>query len=115
MNDRFFNSFTIAGFLYYDGIEVFEYLKVGVRLNAIPEPENIHDTNAVALYFENTRLGYIPRECNIEISKFFRLGHRQLFEFRINRVCPEAHSEKQIGVVVKILPAIEKHSIKPAD
>ncbi len=108
MNDRFFISFSIAGFTYYEGVEVFEHLKIGTRLTAVNEPENGFDAHAVALYFENSKLGYIPRECNSEVSKFFRLGHENLFEFRINRVFPEAHPEKQISVVVKILPAAKR-------
>jgi len=102
MNDRHFANFHIAGFTFYDGVEVFEQLKIGVELTAKAEPENMYDPNAVALYFADTKLGFIPRESNNEISKFLKLGYTELFEFKINRVVPEAHTEKQISVVVKI-------------
>jgi hypothetical protein len=47
-------------------------------------------------------LGYIPRGENKLISQFLNLGYTDLFEVKINRVSPEAHPEKQIGVQVKI-------------
>lgn len=102
MNDRYFSHFHIAGFTYYDGIDVYRKLKVGVELRAVPEPENRYDPCAVALYLGDKKLGFIPRECNGDISKFLNLGYTELFEFRINRVVPEAQTEKQIGVLVRI-------------
>ena len=104
MNDRYYSNFFIAGFTYYDGIEVFEELKIGKELRAVPEFDNRHDPNAVALYLGDYKLGFIPRSCNVQLSKFFKLGYDQLFDFRINRVIPDEHPEKQIGVLVRINP-----------
>ena len=102
MNERYFADFHIAGFTFCDGIDVFQELKVGTELTLKAEPENRFDPYAVAIYFNETKLGYIPKEKNEEISKFLNLGYSQLFEAHINRVTAESYPEGQIGVVVRI-------------
>jgi hypothetical protein len=100
--DKHFDNFHIAGFTYHDGVDVFGELKIGTQLNMIVEPDNKHDIYAVAIYFKDHKLGYIPRGNNKFISKFLNFGHTDIFEMKINRISPEEHPERQIGVVVKI-------------
>jgi hypothetical protein len=102
MDDRHFSNFSLAGFTYYEGIDVFQELNVGSYLIMKAEPENKYDPCAVALYYRNKKLGFVPREENPMIFKFLQLGYADLFEVRINRISPESHPEKQIGVVVRI-------------
>jgi hypothetical protein len=103
MINRHFANFNIAGYTYYDGVDVFYELKIGTELNLKAEQENQFDAYAVAIYFNETKLGYIPKGQNKEISQFLNLGHLNLFEVKINQISPEAHTEKQVGVVVRIL------------
>ncbi|MDR1974144.1 MAG: HIRAN domain-containing protein [Bacteroidales bacterium] len=103
MISRNFLTTHIAGFAYYDGIDVFDSLKIGTRLSLKAEPENPKDCNAVAIFFDDTMLGYIPASKNELLSLFLRLGHTNLFEVRINQVDPVAYSERQIGIVVRIV------------
>jgi hypothetical protein len=100
--DKHFDNFHIAGFTYHDGVDVFGELKIGTELNMIVEPDNKYDAYAVAIYFKEHKLGYIPRGNNKYISKFLNFGHTDLFEMKVNRISPEEHPEHQIGVVVKI-------------
>ena len=102
-NDNYLAHFDMAGFTYYEGVEVFEKLKVGTKLKLVPEPENPYDAKAVALYFDTKKLGFIPRGENRVVSKFLNLGYHNVFEAFINRVSPDEHTEAQIGVVVKIM------------
>ena len=102
MENQFYASFHIAGFTYWNGIEVFDLLKIGAKLHLEAEPTNGYDPNAVKILFKETMLGYIPRDNNGDISKFLRLGHIDLFDIRINRITPESHPEKQINIVVRI-------------
>ncbi|HPB05925.1 MAG TPA: HIRAN domain-containing protein [Prolixibacteraceae bacterium] len=102
MNDRHFSNFNIAGFTYYDGIEVFSELKIGTLLTMVAEPNNKYDPSAVAIYYNDKKLGFVPRENNELLFKFMELGHKELFEIRVNRISPESHPEKQIGVIVRI-------------
>jgi hypothetical protein len=102
MNDRHLSTFNLAGFTYYDGIEVFGELKVGTLLNLKAEHDNKYDPAAVALYYKNKKLGYVPKDENTMLFKFLVLGHTNLFEARVNRLSPEKHPEGQVGVVVRI-------------
>ena len=99
---NYFSNFDLAGFTYYDGVEVFGELKIGVKLHLVVEPENRYDVKAVAIYYKDKKLGFVPRSHNREISKFLNLGYTDLFDVYINRVSSDEHTESQIGVVVKV-------------
>ncbi len=102
MVNRHYSTFYIAGFTYWDGLDVFNELKIGTTITLEAEPTNGHDPNAVKILYKGTMLGYIPRGENEQISKFLQLGHTDLFSLKINRVNAEAHTEKQISVTVRI-------------
>ncbi|MBK5720195.1 HIRAN domain-containing protein [Dysgonomonas sp. Marseille-P4677] len=103
MKNQFYATFYIAGFTYWNGLEAIESIRVGTKLLLEAEPTNGFDPNAVKIMYDNIMLGYIPREENEEISKFLQLGHNNLFHVFINRINLEAHPEKQISVVVRII------------
>jgi hypothetical protein len=102
MYDRHFANFHIAGFTYYNGVDVFENLKIGAQLLLKAEPENPFDPNAVAIYYQEDKLGFVPKGENEIIRKFLNLGYTDLFEAKISQISPEAHPEKQVRVVVRI-------------
>jgi hypothetical protein len=91
---------NLAGFTYYDGPVVFNRLQVGTALQMVAEQENRHDPNAIALYFEKSKLGFIPRNDNKTLSLFFEQGYGDIFEAYINRITPDEYPENQIGVTV---------------
>ena len=39
-------------------------------LKLVAESENHYDTDAIAVYFEDTKLGYIPKEIKFEMRQF---------------------------------------------
>jgi hypothetical protein len=102
MINRHFLTTHIAGFAYYDGIDVIEKLNIGTELSLQAEPTNLHDADAVSIYLDDNMLGYIPSEENERISQFLQLGYDDLFEVKINRISLEVHPEKQFGIVVRI-------------
>ncbi len=99
--NSFFASFNLAGFMYYDGVEVFNELKIGTPLQLVPEPENRHDEYAIALYYNKRKLGFVPRGENKTISKLLYFGH-DMFTAKINRLSPDEHPNNQVGVVVRV-------------
>ena len=103
MIDRNLFSFYVAGFTYYDGIDVISELRIGTTLKLVAEPENKFDPYAVAVYYEETKLGFIPSKENKIISQFLQLGYDSLFETRINRVSIDSHPEQQVGAILRIL------------
>ncbi len=102
MVNQHYATFHIAGFTYWDGLEVFDELKIGTVLKLEAEPTNGYDPNAVKILFNEIMLGYIPSGENEEISKFLQLGYSELFSIKISRINPEIHTERQISVTVKI-------------
>ena len=38
------------------------------------QPQNKHDQNAIAIYYEKTMIGYVPRELNLIISRLMDAG-----------------------------------------
>ena len=96
---HFFRS-HLAGFSFAEEVFVFDQLKIWTELQLVLEPENPYDAHAVALYFKKTKIGYIPRVNNKEISKLLEAGYADLFTAKINRISPEEDPENQIGVVV---------------
>jgi len=102
MKKRHFQHFNIAGFTYYDGPEVFSELKIGTELQLVQEPDNRYDPKAVAIYFEDKKLGFIPRSNNNEISKLLEMGY-DIFEMRIQQLSAKVNPEDQVGVIVYLI------------
>lgn len=100
--DRHFLNFEIAGFTYWDGCMALEELKVGTRLILAREEENKFDPYAVAIYYGDYKLGFVPRKVNQQLCQFIDLGYGDIFDARVQRVSPERHMEDQVGVVIYI-------------
>ena len=95
-------NFQIAGFGYWEGCEAFEHLKIGTKLELVREADNPFDPYAVAIYYEDYKLGYIPRGSNHDISKYLDMGLDDIYEVKITRITPDAHPENQVEVIVYI-------------
>lgn len=93
-------SFYLAGFAYYDGCICFEDLHIGTELSLRREAECKFDPEAVAIYYGENKLGYVPSEENAMLSKFLDQGYGELFEVRVHRLSQDAHPAKQVGVTV---------------
>lgn len=64
----------IAGFQFHRGDAVWESLNVGDELKLVRESSNEHDPDAVAIYFGDEQLGYVPRAENSAISQMLDRG-----------------------------------------
>lgn len=99
---RYIDDFHLAGFSYYDGLDVIEELTLGQNVDLIKEINNPYDEKAVAIYYKGKKLGYIPASHNSIISTLLYYGHGDIFEARIQMVNTEQHPERQFRVVVKV-------------
>ena len=95
-------NFQLAGFGYWEGCEAFEQLKIGTELDLIRDENNQFDPYAVAIYYKDFKLGYIPRGSNHDISKYLDMGLSDIYEVRISRITPDVHPEQQVEVIVYI-------------
>jgi hypothetical protein len=99
---RSYIDFHIAGFGHHDGVNVFNELKIGTKVDLRYEPKNPHDPEAVAIYYGEARIGYVPAGKNSELFTLLYYGHDDLFEAYINMYDDRAHPERQFRVAVKI-------------
>ena len=93
---------NIAGFMYWDGCIAFEELKMGTELKLVREEYNSHDHNAVAVYYKDMKLGFIPIYKNELISQFLDMGHSDVFETRVCRLDKDTHPEHQVHINIYI-------------
>ncbi|MBO4468932.1 MAG: HIRAN domain-containing protein [Bacteroidales bacterium] len=93
-------NFHIAGFGYWQGCEAFSNLKIGTQLTLERETDNQFDPYAVAIYYNDIKLGYVPRGSNHEISKYLDMCYEDIYDVRITRISPDAHPENQVEVIV---------------
>lgn len=97
------DNFHIAGFGYWEGCEAFEHLKIGTKLELVREADNAFDPYAVAIYYGEYKLGFIPRGSNHDISKYLDMGLNDIYDVRITRITPDAKPENQVEVIINIL------------
>lgn len=64
----------VAGFQFHRGKESWDLMTEGDRLKLIPEPGNKYDDRAIAIYWQDNKLGYLPRRDNAAVSQ---LLHRR--------------------------------------
>ena len=92
----------IAGFTYYDGLDVIEELKIGTPVTLKSDPGNPHDPYAVAIYYKETKLGYVAQAKNSYVSNLLYFGYIDIVDAKINCHNPEANAENQYRIVVKL-------------
>ena len=66
----------LAGFPFHDGEYIWSSLKVGKTLKLVREPDNDHDPDAVAIYYGDSQLGYVPRVDNTAIAQMLDRGEK---------------------------------------
>jgi len=99
--EHFLNC-NVAGFSYKLGCMVFNQLKVGTELRLVREDENPYDKNAVAIFYGETHIGYIPKHGSDVLAKFLDLGYADIFETHIQAIDPAADLEHQVEVIIYI-------------
>ena len=79
------NEFYITGMGYYDAKEI-DFSKVRF-LSLRLEPNNEYDTNAIEVYHQSTKVGYVPKEENALIAKMMKQDVKiiaQIIEYNPN-------------------------------
>ena len=102
---RLITSFYVAGFKHWDGAMVLTELKPGERPTLVPEPDNPHDPNALAIYRGSVKLGFVPRADNELPALLAFYGHADVFELRVQQVDPSAAPYNQVRVGMYVTDA----------
>ena len=66
----------IAGFQFHRGDAIWESLTAGAQLSLVREPSNAHDPDAIAVFFKDEMLGYVPRAENRAVAQMLDRGER---------------------------------------
>ena len=93
----------ISGFQYYEGENVWSQMKVADALTLQREPQNRYDTHAIAVYWQQSKLGYIPRRENRTLTQMLDRG--QTRNAQIQRLQNEAAPWGRIEVKIYIVGA----------
>ena len=71
----FLLDIVVAGTTHCPQIDkVFPHLEKDLVLRMQRMPQNKHDKNAIAIFYQKTRIGYVPRELNLVISRLRDAG-----------------------------------------
>ena len=88
----------VAGFQYYRGNAIWPLLRVGEKLSLVRESFNDHDRDAVAVYFRNDKLGFVPQSENRTIAQMLDRGDS--LEATISRVLNESDPWERIRISI---------------
>ena len=91
----------IAGFQFHQGDAIWSSLAVGAALKLVREPKNTHDPDAVAVYFQDEMLGYVPRAENSAIAQMLDRG--ETLEASISKLVIEEDPWERIRFTVSLV------------
>ena len=78
---------TIRGFAYYRGKRVLSQIQVNDSLMLKRERNNQYDDKAIAVYWQNLKLGYIPRDENAALAQMLDRGQQVIT--RVSNLIPD--------------------------
>lgn len=99
---RHFCDFHLAGFTYHDGLDVISELTLGAPVSLKAEPNNIHDPEAVAVFYGDTKIGYVPQGKNKSLFQLIYFGYGDILEAQIQMAKLDTHPERQFRVLVRL-------------
>lgn len=91
----------LAGYQYHRAASIWPFLQVGEQLHLKREPSNPHDPYAIAVWFRNEHLGYIPRRENRTLARLLDQGEQ--LETTIVRLLEEENPWRKIRFRVEWL------------
>jgi len=90
----------IAGFQYYEGENIWPQMKVADALILQREPQNRYDTHAIAVYWQQSKFGYIPRRENRTLAQMLDRG--QTLNAQIQQLKNEAAPWGRVKIAIYI-------------
>jgi hypothetical protein len=101
--DKFYiQQFFVAGFKYYAGPRIINGMKQGDLLEMRREPNNRYDRSAVALFWNEHKIGFLPAAGNDTISKLLDIAWPPLVA-EITHIETKAQTWENIAAAVYLL------------
>ncbi len=95
----------VRGFRHYEGPALIDQMKEGDLLELVREPENEYDPCAIALHWNNKKIGFVPAEDNEMLSKLLDIGVPELIA-EIIFLKPEAAAWENVNIAIYVLKEI---------
>ena len=92
----------VAGFRYHDGESVWSRLSAGDSIELLREPANPYDRRAVAVYWGESKLGYVPRAANTACSQMLDRGERFTARIKRLRESPDPWKRVELSIAARI-------------
>jgi len=92
----------LAGYQYHRAAGIWPFLRVGETLSLRREPANPHDANAIAVWFKNEHLGYVPRRENKTLAQMMDRGER--LEAQIVRLLEDDNPWRRLRFRIDLKP-----------
>jgi hypothetical protein len=90
----------LAGFQHHRGEGVWPFLDLGAELELRREPYNPHDRYAIAVWFKNERLGYVPRKHNRLLAELMDRGER--LGARVTRLLETDNPWRRVRICIEL-------------
>lgn len=97
----------VAGFQHYKGERISHLLKEGTNIQLKREPENKYDSNAIALYCDDVKIGFVPRDDNYTMALL--LDQNAPLSARITCVDLNARAWERVWVEVEMREKLTDH------
>jgi hypothetical protein len=101
--DKFYllQSF-VRGFKYYAGPALLPQMNEGDMLQLVREPQNEYDEFAIALHYNQQKIGFVPAESNDVLSKLLDIGVIELTA-EITHLNKEASAWENVVIAIYVL------------
>lgn len=90
---------SIAGVTYENRQEICSHLYEDAKLSLVREPDNPHDINAIGVFYENHKCGFVPKELACKLSPLIDAG--QVFKAFVTNV--KTGEGLNTGINIKIV------------
>lgn len=90
----------VRGLVYTKGRHYVSKMKPGDPLLMKREPDNPYDRSAIALYYDNIKIGYVPAEDNYFLSNMLDAGHGRFYAC-IKEISPGKPHWEQVLFCIK--------------
>jgi HIRAN domain len=97
----------IAGFRHYEGMQLLQIMKEGDLLELVREPQNEYDECAIALHYQNKKIGFIPAETNEMLSYLLDAEALSMFAV-ITHLEKNAQPWENVAVAIYFVQEVNK-------
>src|SRR5690625_7455888 len=94
-------DFHVAGFAYYDGLDMIEEVTLGKNVDLISESDNPYDPEAISIFNKDRKISHVPKYMNQLLSHLLYFKNEDILYAIILNINKEKDSKKHFTSVFK--------------